>query len=431
MSLHKLPLITPKKHGHRNYVKLSNKNINKNDFLEWLVGFTDAEGSFLIGVDHRNNYPRFNFRFSIGLHIDDRPLLLFIQNNLNCGTVTSNKDQSACYFNIADTVVLKSVILPIFDNFNLNTTKHLDYLAFKEALLLEIPQSNETDLRLEYSNKIINLKNNMNLKRTDYSLPLNHIKITPYWLLGLIEGEGSFHLRRNSLTPTFSLALTATQKPVLEAIICFLKGQLDKYSLVKVNETKLLNLSYEKAIANSKPKFKLTILQIDYLMNIFIPFLENLHFNSKKRLDFEDFKCITTLIYQGKHNIPEVKDFILQLSYSMNNFRLSTSKINNISKGKEDLVISINQKEIYLNLPPLYISNNEKQIISIQTGKIVRDIYVIEVENTQNIKTIYPSISHCAQAIGVSRPTLLNRIETGDPLLQKDLIKIRKVRVFN
>ena len=73
----------------------------------------------------------------------------------------------------------------------------------------------------------------MNLKRTNYCLPLNHIRITSYWLLGLIEGEGSFHLRRNSLTPTFSLALTAIQKPVLEAIISFLKSQLDKYSLVK------------------------------------------------------------------------------------------------------------------------------------------------------------------------------------------------------
>ena len=173
----------------------------------------------------------------------------------------------------------------IFDKFNLNTTKHLDYLAFKKALLLEIPKSSENDLRLEYVKKIIDLKNNMNLKRTDYSLLLNHIKITPYWLLGLIEGEASFHLRRNSLTPTFSLTLTATQKPVLEAIILFFKGQLDKYSLVKVTETKLFNLSFEEARANSKPKFKLTILQIDYLMNIFIPFLENLNFNSKKRLE--------------------------------------------------------------------------------------------------------------------------------------------------
>lgn len=280
MSLHKLPLINPKKHKHRNYVKLSKKNINNNDFFEWFVGFSDGEGSFQIGVDNRNKYPRFNFRFSIGLHIDDKPTLDFIRNTLDCGIVSSNKDNSACYFMVSNTAELKSIIFPIFDKFNLNTTKHLDYLAFKEALLLEIPKSSDTEMRLEYVTKIINFKNSMNLKRTEYSLPLNHIRITAYWLLGFIEGEGSFHLRRNSLTPTFSLALTESQKPVLEAIISFLKGKLDKYSLVKASETKLFNLSLEKARANSKPECKLIILQIDYLINIFIPFFENLKFYS-------------------------------------------------------------------------------------------------------------------------------------------------------
>lgn len=33
----------------------------------------------------------------------------------------------------------------------------------------------------------------MNRKRIDYLLPLDHIKITSYWLLGLIEGEGTFN----------------------------------------------------------------------------------------------------------------------------------------------------------------------------------------------------------------------------------------------
>lgn len=167
-------------------------------------------------------------------------------------------------------------------------------------------------------------------------------------------------------------------------------------------------------------------------MNIFIPFFENLKFNSKKKLDFEEFKYITTLIYQGKHNIPEVRDFILQLSYSMNNFRLSTSKVREAPShnDKEDLVLS-NQKERYLNLPPLYISNNKKQIISIQTGNIIRDTYVIEVENTQNTKTIYPTISHCAKAIGVSNSIVSNRIETGKPLLEKGIIRLGKIRVFN
>ena len=151
---------------------------------------------------------------------------------------------------------------------------------------------------------------------------------------------------------------------------------------------------------------------------------------AKKKLDFEEFKYITTLIYQGKHNIPEVKDFILQLPYSMNSFRLSTSKISHMDK--EDLVYSMrNKKESYQNLPPLYVSNNENQIISILTGKIVRDTYVIEIENTQNEKTIYPTISYCAKAINVSNSIVSNRIETGNTLLEKNIFKIRKIRVFN
>lgn len=51
----------------------------------------------------------------------------------------------------------------------------------------------------------------MNKKRTKFNLPLNHIKISPYWLLGFIEGEGSFYLNRSKLTPTFSLSLTQIQ----------------------------------------------------------------------------------------------------------------------------------------------------------------------------------------------------------------------------
>jgi len=45
----------------------------------------------------------------IGLHIDDKPLLDFIQNNLGVGIVNTNKENTVSYFIISDTSVLKSV----------------------------------------------------------------------------------------------------------------------------------------------------------------------------------------------------------------------------------------------------------------------------------------------------------------------------------
>jgi len=93
--------------------------MDKTKFIEWFVGFIDGEGNFMIGSDTRGKSTRFNFRFMIGL--DDKPLLDFIQNNLGVGIVNTNKDNTVSYFIISDTSVLKSVIIPIFDQFSLNT----------------------------------------------------------------------------------------------------------------------------------------------------------------------------------------------------------------------------------------------------------------------------------------------------------------------
>ena len=39
------------------------------------------------------------------------------------------------------------------------------------------------------------LLSNFNQKRTNFTMPIEHkISITPYWLLGFIEGEGSFSI---------------------------------------------------------------------------------------------------------------------------------------------------------------------------------------------------------------------------------------------
>lgn len=77
-----------------------------------------------------------------------------------------------------------------------------------------------------------------------------------------LEGEGSFHLIRASLAPSFSLSLTAVQQPVLDKIKDFLLLQLDEYSLIKAVNTKLINISSEPASGNTKAKVKIQVNQI-------------------------------------------------------------------------------------------------------------------------------------------------------------------------
>lgn len=55
-------------------------------------------------------------------------------------------------------------------------------------------------------------------------MPSTHsMRITTYWLLGLIEGEGSFLFSRSNqiLKSNFSLSLTASQEPLIREISCF------------------------------------------------------------------------------------------------------------------------------------------------------------------------------------------------------------------
>jgi hypothetical protein len=204
---------------------------------------------------------------------------------------------------------------------------------------------------------------------------------------------------------------------------------LDPYSLVKSNKTKLFHLGFENSKGNIKEKIKLSIFQLDYIINIFIHFLESLNFLreraegvSKKKINFYCFKLITTLIYQGKHLIEEIKINILELSYTMNNYRLSTNT--NTNKKNNLIKKNINEKnffptifEKYLSLDPLFGLNDIGQIINYKTGKIIRDIYVV-IKKDNGIR-IYPTILNSTIELSISRNTVTLLISNGKSLLNK------------
>lgn len=66
----------------------------------------------------------------------------------------------------------------------------------------------------------MSLKASMNKARMDYTLPTDHkVVVTFPWLLGLIEGDGSFSF--NKLLPRLTIQLNYRQEYVLKAILEF------------------------------------------------------------------------------------------------------------------------------------------------------------------------------------------------------------------
>ena len=173
---------------------VSLNKISTQEFKQWFVGLVDGEGNFDISpINLKKGY--FTFRIRIKLHIDDLPLLNYIKRELNCGNIELNQNNACLVFLRHDE--LKSIIFPLFDGFPLNSQKHLNFVEFKNAFNLYVSFVVGTRKTMgkgeEISNKILLFKNKMNFKRLNFEMPTDHnINITPYWLLGYIEGESSF-----------------------------------------------------------------------------------------------------------------------------------------------------------------------------------------------------------------------------------------------
>jgi hypothetical protein len=155
--------------------------MDRNQFSLWLSGFIEGEGSPQAILDH--NYLRAIFR--IRLHIDDIAILYKIKEFLGVGNISVQG--SNCLFSISNTHDLQNVLLPLLDNYNLFTSKWLDYLDFK-LVINYLYGSNTTRVNNTKLKWVNSLKNNMNSRRTvfNYSL-IPTLKVNPYWLLGFIE----------------------------------------------------------------------------------------------------------------------------------------------------------------------------------------------------------------------------------------------------
>jgi hypothetical protein len=91
-------------------------------FVQWFVGFADAESSFSIEIKQTKEV---YFKFSITLHIDDIAVLYTLRNKLGIGVVSIYG--STCSYRVHSFQTIIDKILPIFDKYPLLTTKILNY----------------------------------------------------------------------------------------------------------------------------------------------------------------------------------------------------------------------------------------------------------------------------------------------------------------
>lgn len=103
---------------------------------QWVVGFTDGEGCFHIGISQNKTY-KTGFQvlpeFVIVQHQRDIKLLYNLVSYFRCGVVRRNHEDRYC-FRVRKLDDLYQIILPFFEKHQLKTMKKVDFLKFRRVV---------------------------------------------------------------------------------------------------------------------------------------------------------------------------------------------------------------------------------------------------------------------------------------------------------
>nr|ALY05408.1 LAGLIDADG protein [Stupenda singularis] len=233
-----------------NYGSHQRPNAEYLRFLNWLVGFTDGDGTFTINSQNG----KYILQYSVAQGNRNSQVLYYIKKKLGVGSVVSSGKGMKVY-RIRDRNILRSCIIPIFDEKKLWTVKNYDFEKVKAAS--EVLEDQELTTGEKYS-KVAEIKEK---KAPEfYVSPIwsgNNQKIDDDWLIGFCEAEGSWYLVNKGperVAPAFGIS-QKKDKHVLETI----REKLKITSKVKLNKKQgcwMLDTTNRRAVENVRVFFE-------------------------------------------------------------------------------------------------------------------------------------------------------------------------------
>jgi hypothetical protein len=274
------------------------------EFLEWLSGFTDAEGNFSITLRKfsNNTYTSVMVTYQIGLHIDDLPILEHIKNNLNCGHISISGNK--CNYFINDNYSLSEILLPIFNYSKLNSSKYYKFIIFEKAVKF-INQKKHLSFFLRKQEGKLEMINFHSEIRKSHLAPtkgnLNNSPLSKYWLGGFTDGDASFSI--SNFKPRLKFENNIKEINLFYRIKEFFNI-----------ENKLVISRSRLNRPNSSETVNLDIMDISILKNLLVPlYSEDGILKTKKLKDFKDWSFLVLIYYNGYHLLPEGKVLIKEI----------------------------------------------------------------------------------------------------------------------
>lgn len=287
----------------------------------WVTGFTDAEGCFMINITKsKTNRMGWQIRpcFQIKLQYRDEKLLIKIKSFFNeIGSISFSNDNVVMY----RVNKLDDIIIPHFDKYSLITRKHSDYKTFKSIVKLI---NKDEHLNKNGIMKIINLKvvlnkglshnlktyfpSIINREKPKVDIPIN---IDYNWIAGFFSGDACFSIGvyksgKNKIGYGITLQIAFSQYSRDEVLFYSIKEVLGCGFIIKY------------------PKISAIVLKISNFKDTYykmIPLFNKYKIIGVKSLDYLDFCLVAELVNKKSHLTLEGLEEIIKIKSRMNRSR--------------------------------------------------------------------------------------------------------------
>jgi len=298
------------------------KNIN----LQWISGFIDAEGCFMIQVYTQAGKTGWGVTpsFSIHLHIKDIDILYGLQNFFGVGIVYLNKNGKSAIYMVRKLKDITNVIIPHFDSYPLISQKRADYLLFRQAIYLLL--DGQAQSSIGGIHEILSIKASMNNGLSDKLkinfptvLPLPRPVVSgqdipdPSWLAGFVCGEASFYVKlaKNkrystgfNVTLVFSMSQHIRDEALLTKLIDYLGcGRIERAS-------------------TRSGEVNFTVSKFSDIKEKVIPFFHSYPLRGIKHRDYLDFVKAAKIVEVKGHLTVEGLNQIRAIKAGMNTGRV-------------------------------------------------------------------------------------------------------------
>jgi len=123
----------------------------------WFAGFVDGEGCFHVQISYSKTTTTgksVSLQFKIAQHSCDTLLLDKLCKQLGCGNFRVDSKNQVCFITITKLSDISSKIIPLFNQYNLQRSKRLDFEYFRKVAELIKNKVHLTDKGLELVLKI-------------------------------------------------------------------------------------------------------------------------------------------------------------------------------------------------------------------------------------------------------------------------------------